>query len=170
MDGRQTLTLHETNRPDRPITFTLDGNLFQLDIRALFAPEQPEPGIPPKQPWEERLAMMTKKIIEPFSGPVHVKDVLFLAQGENITVQIWKRARGLRLAPMVIGLNGIDDPQAAANFADLVRERSLAAPRPGRYAGPLDYWGAWALLALGAAGGVVAAAYFLYRRGKDRCD
>jgi len=159
-----TLTLHEAKHPGKPLTFTLEGDAFQMDLSQLFVPEEPIPDSPPVEPGAAQMVLAMQKMIQPFSGPVHVKDVTFLADGENLTVQVWKRARGLRLAPLVLVLEGIDDPQGAAALAAQIKERSQAASWPGKYTGPLDYWGAWALLALGAAGGLAAALWLLKRR------
>ena len=159
-----TLTLHEADHPDQPITFTLDGDTFQMDIGALFGPETPALDTPPKEPWEERLELVTQKFIQPFSSPMHVRDVTFLAQGDAITLQIWKRLGGLRLAPILITIDDIDDPVATADFAQRVEEQAHFASRPGKYTGPLDYWGSWILMGLGVASAFISLGYWLSRR------
>ena len=67
---------------------------------------------------------------------------------------LWKRLRGLRVAPVSIQLTHISDPQAAADFAELIKERAQFAPQPGRYTGPLEYLGTWVLMGAAAAGAV----------------
>ena len=167
MSTPYTLTLHETKHPDRPVTFALDGDTFYLDISALFGPEVQPPAAPPKDPFDKRMELVTQEIIAPFSGPAHIRDVSFFAQGDAVTLQIWKRTQGLRLAPITISISGIDDPEGAADFAARVKENALAATHPGKYTGPLDYWGSWILMGLGAASALLSVAYWLSRRCCD---
>ncbi|MBN2146988.1 MAG: hypothetical protein JW726_06350 [Anaerolineales bacterium] len=163
-----TLTLHETKDPEKAMFFALDGDYFTMDLSDMFKPKEPASDAPPPDPMAGRMDAMVAKIVQPFSGPTHVKDVTFLVEGDKLTIQIWKRTRGLRLAPMVATMNGIDDPQAAAIFAAQLKERSLAASHPGKYSGALDYWGSWALMVLGAVTGVAVATYYLSRSRKNR--
>ena len=58
----------------------------------------------------------------------------------------------------------IDDPEGAADFAARVKEHALAATHPGKYTGPLDYWGSWILMGLGAASALLSIAYWLSRQ------
>ena len=168
MNSPYTLTLHEAKHPDRPMHFSLDGDQFQMDLSALFVPAEPAPDAEPKDALEVRLEQMAQKIIQPFSGPTHVQDVVFLAEGDKVTIQAWKRTRGLRLAPVTVGLSEIDDPQAAAEFAARLKEAALASARPGKYTGPLDYWGSWLLMGLGALAAVVSLGWWLSRKSNPR--
>jgi hypothetical protein len=170
MGNLHTITLHEAKHPERPFTFTLDGEVFSMDISALLALEAAGPEAPPKEPWEERLEQAALKLVQPFCAPAHVRDIRFQVEDNKLTLQIWKRARGLRLAPMVLVTDEVDDPQAAAEFAALLRERAQTAAQPGKYQGAFDYWATWAALVLGAASFGAAAAYFLTRGRKHRHD
>ena len=155
----ETLVLHETAHPDRPLVFTLDGDTFSIDITALFAPETPKPGAPPPDPIEQRMEAFALKMVQTFTAPAHVRDVLFVVHGDQVTLQMWKRSRGLRLTPATIGLSGIDNPAAAADFAAQLQARAASSASPARFPGLLDYWGSWVLM----GAGVVTAAYSLYR-------
>ena len=168
MNSPYTLTLHQTDHPNRPLLFSLDGNQFQMDLSALFIPDAPAPDAEPQSALEARMEQMAQKVIQPFSGPTHAQDVVFLAEGDKVTIQVWKRSRGLRLAPVVVGLTEIDDPLAAAEFAARLKEAALASARPGKYTGALDYWGSWLLMGLGAAAAVVSLGWWLSRKAKQR--
>lgn len=167
MSATKTLTLHETKRPDTPITFTLDGDWFWMDISAVFTPA-PDQDQAPVDPFEQKLeaSVMTfaGRLVDSFSGPVHVKDLTFQVNGEGLFVQLWKRTRGLRLVPATIILSSIDDPEAAQAFASLVQARAQEADHPGRYAGLLDYWGSWIGMVMAVLSGFVALGWWMSRR------
>jgi len=168
MNSPYTLTLHEADHPNRPMYFSLDGSQFQMDISAVFAPAEPALGDEVQDALDGPMGQVAQKLLQPFSGPTHVQDVVFLAEGDKVTLQVWKRARGLRLAPAVVSLSEIDDPLAAAEFAARLKEAALASARPGKYTGALDYWGSWLLMGLGAAAAVVSLGWWLSRKSKQR--
>lgn len=159
MTHPDTLVLFEAKHPDRPLIFLLDGDRFSMDLTAAFSPGEPEQDA--LAAWAEGLA---GKLVQPFQEPMSVKDVTFLVQDDKLTLVLWKRLRGLRVAPVTIMLSGINDPQAAADFADLLQERTWYAPHPGRYTGPLDYLFTWVLAGAAAAGGVYGLTRLLCRK------
>lgn len=170
METTTTLTLHEANRPDAPLIFILDGDSFRMDMSAAFRPGEAGALAQPAEPWQQALEsffyQLAGEIVRGFSGPFHVRDLDINVQGDTLTLQVWKRVQGLRLAPAVISLSGIDDPAAAANFADLVRERSLAALPPSRYRGLLDYWATWILGVLALLSGFISLGWWVSRRSR----
>ncbi len=163
MPSPDTLVLFEKNQLDRPLVFLLDGTYFSMDLTAAFAPQLPAPGEPPTEPIEAWAEGLAEKLVQPFQQPMSIKDVTFLVHEDTLTLVLWKRLRGFRVAPVTIQLSQISDPQAAADFADLVKERTQFAPQPGRYTGPLEYLGTWVLMGAAAAGGFYGLTRLLCR-------
>jgi hypothetical protein len=171
MADPQVLIVFEARDPDAPQMFTLEGESFWMDLSAAFLPQPASPDAPSPQPWEQTLeegAMkFARNMVRAFSGPVHVRDIAFSVSGDVLTVQIWKRVRGLRLAPIVVVLSGITNPEEAARFAALIQERARAAAHPGIYHGLFDYWASWITLVMGILSGFIALGWWISRRSRQ---
>ncbi|MBN1122315.1 MAG: hypothetical protein JXJ17_14655 [Anaerolineae bacterium] len=61
----------------------------------------------------------------------------------DLSVRLWTRAGGLRLAPVIFKWEAVDNPKAASAFADEIDRRKKSTPHPGRFAGLPDYWATW---------------------------
>lgn len=143
-----TYTARNANNPDEVYTFTLRGDYLQLDIAGVL--EQIDKVRKAEQVEEEvrrQVKIQAKpvifKMIESFSGPVHVSDVNSYQKGEGFTLAVWKRIAGLRCAPMVISVSRVDNLEATKAFIDELDERKKTAGHAGKFFGPLDYWFGW---------------------------
>jgi hypothetical protein len=148
-----TYTARDADNPDKVITLTviddhihvqltgiLDavGNVFQAEGRSTEAGHQ----------LAVQAAPAALKLAEGLSGPVQINDLSASLKGDSLTITAWRRAAGLRLAPMRISLDRVDNPEAAEAFIHELELRQDQAEHPGKFAGPLDYWLGWAGIAL----------------------
>jgi hypothetical protein len=146
-----TYTARNVDDPDRVITFTLYGNYLRVNLTGLLdklgkISESEERGEEVRRQLKTQLPPASMKLIEQFSGPIHVRDVDVRLRDDRLTVSAWQRLGGLRLAPVVFGLGEVDNPEGARAFVDEVEERRESSPTVSRFVGPLDYWAGWALL------------------------
>ena len=90
-----------------------------------------------------QLAPAALKASEYFSGPIHLNDIQIDYDEGRLALTVWKRAAGLRLAPMILVIDEVDNAEAAEAFVAEVSRRQKNAEKPGKLAGPLDYWVGW---------------------------
>ena len=104
-----TYTARSVNNPDNVVTFTLDGEHMRVNLTgvlekagALFGAEEKKSEI------GYQLSKQTKpivtKVMENFSGPVHISDVQADFNGERLRLTFWQRTAGLRLAPVIFNM------------------------------------------------------------------
>ncbi|MBN1666747.1 MAG: hypothetical protein JW862_06650 [Anaerolineales bacterium] len=153
MPNTYTYTARDAENPDRIITFTLVDDMLRVNLTGLV--EQVGSVVLAEEKVSEaasqvksQLAPATMKLVEYFSGPIHVNDLSVELNEARLVVTAWKRAAGLRLAPVVLIMNQVDNQDAAQAFAKQVSKRQEAAEDIGVLAGPLDYWLGWLGLAL----------------------
>jgi hypothetical protein len=144
-----TYTARNADKPDEVLTFTLRGDHLYVDIAGVL--EQIEKVREAEQIKEEVHRQMKAqakpvmlKVIESFSGPVHVSDAKAYMVGDGLVVNVWRRVAGFRLAPMLISISRVDNPEATNAFITELDERKKTAGHVGKFFGPLDYWFGWA--------------------------
>lgn len=90
------------------------------------------------------VAWLAQEVLRPFS----VADVSARTHDDGFWVTAWVRAAGMRLAPLTLGWEHVDNPDAADAFVRQLNTRQMSAPHPGRFPGPFDYWAAWLIVAV----------------------
>ena len=153
MQDTYTYTARSADDPDRVVTFTLANghmmlNLTGVEDRLSDLATAEEKAATVREQMKKQAAPSVMKGLEQLSGPVHVRDVAADLDDEKLTVRAWQRAGGLRLAPMVIGIDHVDNVEAAEAFVQELDSRQDSIPSAGKFTGPLDYWFGWAALVL----------------------
>ncbi|MBE0408136.1 MAG: hypothetical protein IBX69_00205 [Anaerolineales bacterium] len=148
-----TFTARDADNPDEVITFTLKGNFLFVSMTGIL--EQVDKVRTSQEKGEEVLRQVKThakpialKMIEAFSGPVHISDASATMVGEKLVMNVWKRLAGFRLAPLVIIINRVDNPEASESFVAELNERKKDVTHIGKFFGPLDYWLGWVGLIL----------------------
>jgi hypothetical protein len=91
--------------------------------------------------------------------PVAIEDFDARTEGDNLQIIAWIRARGLRLAPIMLNWKQVDNPVAAQAFVtELQARREAVAPETALDA-VFDYWLTWLVL-----GALTVAVPLLYLR------
>jgi hypothetical protein len=148
-----TYTARSLDNPDNIVTFTLDDNHMRVNLTGVL--EKLEKVIESdEKPTELRHQFVSQfqpgalKAAEIISAPVHLSDVSVDLDDGRLKVNTWKRVAGLRLAPIGIKVNKVDNPDAAQAFVREFEERRTASERIGKFIGPLDYWFGWLAMIL----------------------
>jgi hypothetical protein len=149
-----TYTARSQENPDRAVTYTIFDDHLKVDLTGLF--DQLTEVVDAENREEAVKEMISThsgtglyKAIEKMSGPAHINDVYPHFDGAKLKVTFWKRLAGLRIAPVVTIMGEVDNPEAAAKFVEVLRERQDQTESPGIFAGPLDYWFTWIGLLIG---------------------
>ncbi|MDX1686462.1 MAG: hypothetical protein R3248_00630 [Candidatus Promineifilaceae bacterium] len=153
MQDTYTYTARSAADPDRIVTFTLANGHMMLNLTGVMEQlsevvSADEKAATVKEQVKKQVKPSVMKGIEQLSGPVHVRDVAADLKNERLVVRAWQRAGGLRLAPMVIGIDRVDNVEAAEAFVEELDARRNSVQSAGKFAGPLDYWFGWAALFL----------------------
>jgi hypothetical protein len=148
-----TYTARSVNDPENVVTFTLDDGHLRVNLTGLFDQAskigQAEARTAElKQQITTQAKPMAMKLVEEFSGHVHVKDVQASLSDEKLQVALWHRLAGLRLAPVVFNMGKIDNQEAAQAFINELEQRQESESHAGKFFGPLDYWFGWVALIL----------------------
>lgn len=154
MADTYTFTARSAENPDKVITFTLYGEYLRINLtdvvdrlgRIATAEER---GAEIREQIKSHAQPTTAKFIENVTGPVHLRDVNARFDGERFSLSAWKRALGLRLAPIYFSMGTIDNPDAAQSFVNELERRKESSEHIGKFFGPLDYWMGWAGVVLG---------------------
>lgn len=167
-----TYTARSADNPDRVMTFTLHDHSLSVDLgvplehveRAVEArmAEEDEVDEYQVQSW---LKPMTISTIERATRPFDVDDVDVDADDGQLQVRAWLRAGGLRVAPITLINEPVDNPGAAQAFATEVDKRQVVDTGLTKLLGLLDYWVTW--LAAGLSMVLLLQIWRRRDRGRD---
>lgn len=144
-----TYTARSAVHPERVITFTLHDHSLSLDLgapleqieRAIQAQEGEE-GQDEESRWLRPIAL---SMLQRGASPFALDDVEAEVDGGGLSVTAWIRAGGLRLAPLIMTWNQVDNPAGAEAFVRELDRRKQKAPEQSSLGGPFDYWFSWLL-------------------------
>jgi hypothetical protein len=148
MTKTYTFTARDGTNPERPLTITLYPEFVRINLTGLWdqlrmiaqAEDKPEVA---KSQLENQIQPAALKLLESISGPVHIKDFHASLEESEFSIQIWQRARGLRLAPVNLTIETVDNLDAAEAFIEELTKRQEEANRVARFPGIFDYWFTW---------------------------
>lgn len=157
MQETYTYIARSTTDPLKVATFTLHDHSMSVgvgvpaeQIRATIEPEsEPSASDGRQRIWLKPVAL---SMLDQASRPFELQDVAASLEDQSLQVTAWMRARGLRLAPVRLGWEQVDNPQAAQGFVEEIRRRKETSAPGGRFPGPLDYWWTWLLGAISLLG------------------
>ena len=178
MTKTYTYTARSAENPERVVTFTLRDSRMSVGVGAPLeqietaiqigrggeAPEEGEgeAGAEAEVMEAERpklwLRPVALSLIERGTRPVHVDDVVAKLTDDWLQVRAWIRTGGLRLIPIALIDGRVDNPVAAQDFVEEVRE--LKTDAGWRAFGLFDYWATWIVA------GIVALVSFQQWRRK----
>lgn len=154
MKNTYTFIARSAKNPLRVATFTLHGDRMSIgmgspieQMESLIG-EKPEEdkvedskgAIESQSPWIRPLIV---SLIERRSRPFHIGDVEAHRTNGGLRVHAWSRLGGLRLFPVIMRWDAVDNPAAADDFMREVQERKQASPEVRKFFGFLDYWVSW---------------------------
>lgn len=150
-----TFTARSGSNPDKSATFTLNngsvsvelGNVLVEQISKAYDSFSDEEAVQRVGSWFKPAATGTlQKMIEPIS----LADFDAEMSGDALQTTAWIRAGGLRLAPVMMTWQDVDNPQGAQAFVDELQDRKEVMENVETIPDPFDYWISWFVLGLAA--------------------
>ena len=123
-----TFTARSGSNPDKSATFTLNngsvsvelGNVLVEQISKAYDSFSDEEAVQRLSSWFKPTATGTlQKMIEPIS----IEDFDAEMSGDALQTTAWIRAGGLRLAPVMMTWQDVDNPRGAQAFVDELQDR-----------------------------------------------
>lgn len=154
MTKTYTFTARDGSEPERTLTLTLFPEYVRVNLTGLWeqlgkiatAEDKPDEA---KIQFQNQASPAVLKLLETISGPIHIKDFHADLDGEAFSIKIWQRMRSLRLAPITLEIDPVDNLDAAQAFIAELEDRKDEASRAARFPGIFDYWFTWAGMFLG---------------------
>lgn len=151
-----TYTAREQDNPNHVATFTIYDDILKINLMGLIS--QVSDIVVDDDPQEAAKKVLTTqagtfiyKLLELLSGPIHIKDVIPSLEDGALKLVLWKRLAGFRIAPAVVMMGRVDNPQGAVQFIETLNvQQNKAESKPGYFSGPLDYAATWIALLIGA--------------------
>jgi hypothetical protein len=154
MPKTYTYTARSVDDPARAVTFTLQDH--RLTAEFVLPPEEIEQRIkaatgPAEVEVEQHgetdqwIAAVAAPLRERGDEPFVLEDVDASIAGEDLRVTAWSHTEDQHLQPIVIALEHVDNPQAAAAFAREINHRKLASARRTRLASAIGRRAFWYL-------------------------
>lgn len=148
MTKTYTFTARDGLNPERTLTLTLYPEFVRINLTGLWdqlgmvasAEDKPEEV---KAQIQNQMQPASLKLLETISGPIHIKDFDATLEEDRFKISIWQRMKGLRLAPISLVIDPVDNTDAAEAFIEKLAERKEEASRAARFPGLLDYWATW---------------------------
>lgn len=149
-----TYTARNKDNPNRVMTFTIYEDRLRVNLTGLVDQvseviEDDDQKAAVKKILTNQSGTTIYKAIERITGPVHINDVTPDLKGAQFTLTFWRRLAGLRFAPFVLIMGEVDNPEAATQFIDTLKERQALTETPSVFSGPLDYWATWIAMLIG---------------------
>ncbi len=109
-----TYTARSVKDPEKVATFTILEDKLKIDVAGLFEKafeivNEDDKGSVLKDMLSTQSRAVLLKILETLSGPVHLNDIQASYEADDFNLTVWKRAAGLRLAPVVIAMGEVDN-------------------------------------------------------------
>ena len=146
-----TYTARSADNPDSIVTFTLTDHSMRVNLTGMMEKMEKMVNADDKtgeirHQIQSQVGPAAARIIQGAESATPLDDVNASFNGERLSVTAWKRVGGLRLAPLQITIDDVDNPQATEAFIEELEERKSTAEHTSRFFGPLDYWFGWVAL------------------------
>ncbi|MDX1614394.1 MAG: hypothetical protein R3300_08795 [Candidatus Promineifilaceae bacterium] len=165
-----TFTARSTKEPEKIATFTLQNGSVKVQLgdalieQAEKATDEQEDS--PVRAWAKPAATAS---LQRLMQPIPVADFDANFEDDALTTTAWVRAGGLRLAPVRLTWEQVDNPDGAVAFVKELQSRREA--HVGDETGvpnPFDYWAGWFLaIAAGLVTTIVVGRLIKQRRSES---
>lgn len=147
-----TYTARSTQNPEKMAMFTLHNGSVSVQLgNALM--EQAEEAYEsfrdeddtPLTTWIKPLATGS---LQRFLEPIPLEDFDADLKDKALQTTAWIRAGGLRLMPVMMTWQDVDNPDGANAFVNELQERKDAIASTGTLPDLFDYWASWMVIGL----------------------
>lgn len=153
-----TYTARSSVDPSKVATFTLYNGSVSVDLGSALV-EQVEESYPKvtsatvdDDTSEKDLTAWIKPAavgaLQKLIKPVQLTDFDAEKSGDALQATAWIRTGGLRLAPIMMNWEEVDNPAGAQAFVTEVRNRKESTQLERGHPAPLDYWASWIAIGL----------------------
>ncbi len=152
MENTLTYTARGADDPDNMATFTLHNGSISIQLgNALL--EQVEEVYETFRVGDDRtLSTWIKPLatgsLQQLLEPIPLEDFDAEFKDDTLQTTAWLRAGGLRLAPVMMKWEQVDNPAGAAAFLEALDDRKSGLDDSHRLPNPFDYWAGWAILTI----------------------
>ena len=148
-----TFTARSGANPEKAATFTLNngsvsvelGNALVEQISAAYDSFSDEESEQTFSSWIKPAATGT---LQTLIEPIPLADFDAEMRGGTLQTTAWIRAGGLRLAPVMMTWQDVDNQQGAKAFVNELQDRKEVVDGDESGPDPLDYWISWFVMGL----------------------
>jgi len=149
-----TYTARSIDDPNKMAMFTLHNGSVSVDLGSTLMEQASEAyDATTDEESDKRLATWIKPAatgaLQKLVKPIPLSDFDAEMSGDMLQATAWIRAGGLRLAPVMMTWQAVDNPDGAQAFVNELRERKESIQDEQQtYPDPLDYWASWIIIGL----------------------
>jgi hypothetical protein len=166
-----TYTARSTQDPQKMAMFTLHNGTVSVQLGDTLMEQAEEAYESFRGEDDGRLTAWIKPVatgsLQRLLLPIPLADFDADVQGESLQATAWIRAGGLRLAPVMMTWQEVDNPDGANAFVNELRERKEVTADSDRLPNPFDYWASWIVIGLAA---IVLPIMFMRQLKERRSD
>ncbi|MGD2078819.1 MAG: hypothetical protein PVH18_10570 [Chloroflexota bacterium] len=146
-----TYTARSTADPDKMAMFTLYNGSVSVDLGNTLVEQIGEAyEATGDKEAKKTLATWIKPaatgVVQKLTKPVPLADFDAEMNGEALQATAWIRAGGLRLAPVMMTWQDVDNPDGAQAFVTELENRKASIEDEVTHPAPLDYWISWIVI------------------------
>jgi hypothetical protein len=152
-----TYTARSVVDPDKMAMFTLHNGSVSVDLgntlveqidEAYQAAGQTNDDEEAEKSFTTWIKPAATGAIQKLIKPVPLADFDAEMSGNALQTTAWIRAAGLRLAPVMMTWQEVDNPDGAQAFVKELHDRKASIQDELTHPAPLDYWASWILIGM----------------------
>lgn len=146
-----TYTARSATDPEKMAMFTLHNGSVSVDLGNTLV-EQIDEAYQGTSDEESDRSFTTwikpaaTGAIQKLIKPLPLTDFDAELSGDALQATAWVRAGGLRLAPVMMTWQDVDNPDGAQAFVKELHDRKASIQDEQTHPGPLDYWISWVMI------------------------
>lgn len=160
-----TYTARSAIYPEKVATFTFHNGSVSVDLANVLLEQAGKAyDAYTEEESEEGLATWIKPAaagsLQKMLKPIPLSDFDAEISGDDLQATAWIRAAGLRLVPVMMTWQEVDNPEGAQAFVTELQKRKETIGNDSTLMDPFDYWASWIAIGLMA----IALPILLLRR------
>lgn len=147
-----TYTARSAQNPDKMAMFTLHNGSVSVQLGNALVEQAEEAYENFREEGDRRLTAWIKPVatgsLQRLLQPIPLEDFDADLKGSTLQATAWIRAGGLRLAPVMMTWEEVDNPEGADAFVAELQERKETMTDTGGLPDLFDYWASWIMIGL----------------------
>jgi hypothetical protein len=147
-----TFTARSQENPDKLAMFTLRNGDVSVQLGDAMVEQIEDAFDAMHDDVENKFKAWLKPVatgsLQQVMKPFPLRDFSAELSGDTLQTTAWVRVGGLRLAPVIMKWEQVDNPNGAEAFVEEVQERKAAQESGSSLTKPLDYWMTWGLVVM----------------------